>query len=107
MVIASMDYDRELAASAVDWILKTQGLKGSWGFYMPTAEETAYALQALCLWASKGGAVQRSVIQHGAAWLTDHMEPPYPPLWIAKSLYYSEWVVRAEILSALMMAARN
>lgn len=104
VVIAAHDYDRALARSAVEWILKTRNADGSWGFFMPTAEETAYALQALCIWSRNGGNVYRDIIQQGAAWLTEHMEPPYPPLWIAKSLYYSEWVVRAEILSALLLA---
>ncbi len=107
IIIAAMDYDRELAASAVDWILKTRSPKGSWGFFMPTAEETAYALQALCYWRRKGGQLPRQIIQESSAWLADHTEPPYPPFWISKTLYYSEWVVRAEILSALMMAAQS
>lgn len=104
IVIAAMDYDRALAASAIEWILNTRNPKGYWGYFMPTAEETAYALQALCAWVKSGGEVPRSVIRQGATWLEDHAEPPYPPFWISKTLYYSEWVVRSEIVSALLMA---
>jgi len=106
-IISSMDYDRTLAESAIQWILRTRSPKGSWGYFMPTAEETAYALHALCIWARSGGAVPRYLIQQSAVWLADHMDPPYPPLWIAKTLYCSEWVVRAEIITALILAANS
>jgi halimadienyl-diphosphate synthase len=102
--ISSMNYDPEMAGAAIRWILNMRHPTGAWGLYMATAEETAYALQALCLWARNGGEVPRWLIKESAAWLADHMEPPYPPLWIAKTLYYSEWIVRSEILSALLLA---
>ena len=101
-----MDYDRQLAETAIQWILRTRDPRGSWGFFMPTAEETAYALQALCFWAMNGGSVPRALIKQSAAWLVDHMQMPFPPLWIAKTLYYSEWIVRSEIISALVLAEK-
>lgn len=104
LVIACSGYDSELVSETVDWILQSQNEDGSWGYFAPTAEETAYALQALCFWHMQSGSVQKSVIRRGAAWLEAHSEPPYPALWIAKTLYYSEWVVRSEILSALILA---
>lgn len=103
VVIASAAYDPDLAFDVVDWIVKTQNADGSWGYFSATAEETAYALQALCVWAKDGGKTYKTQIQRGATWLEDHSQPPFPALWIAKSLYYSEWVVRAEILSALIL----
>ncbi len=105
-IMALMGYEPELARSGIDWILQSRNLDGSWGFYHPTAEETAYALQALSIWNQRAGRIPAEIIHTGAAWLEDHAQPPYPPLWIAKSLYYSEWVIRAEILSALMLAAQ-
>lgn len=105
-VISTMDYDRQLAETAIQWILRTRDPRGSWGFFMPTAEETAYALQALCFWAMNGGSVPRALIKQSAAWLVDHMQMPFPPLWIAKTLYYSEWIVRSEIISALVLAEK-
>lgn len=107
VMLACMEFDPAMAETAVHWILESRNPDGSWGHFTPTAEETAYALQALTLWNRSGGAVPRDIIRQSAAWLEDHAEPPYPPLWIAKSLYYSEWVVRAEIMSALIMAAQN
>jgi hypothetical protein len=93
-----------LIDDAVYWILTTQNRNGSWGYYVPTAEETAYCLQALCLWKKSGGQVPTDVIERGATWLEQHAEPPYEPLWIGKSLYAPVLVVRSAILSGLALA---
>jgi halimadienyl-diphosphate synthase len=106
-VIASAGYDDDLVDSAVHWILETQNADGSWGFYTPTAEETAYCLQALVIWGRHGGHVPTSVLQRGAAWLADRTDPPYPPLWIGKSLYTPVLVVRSAILSALVLVEQG
>jgi len=92
---------------AIYWILQTQNSDGSWGFYMPTAEETAYCLQALVKWKRHGHAVPESVLTRGADWLADHAEPPYPPLWIVKCLYSPVLLVRSAILSALMLVGQE
>jgi halimadienyl-diphosphate synthase len=103
-IIACLDYDDEIASKAVQWILNTQNPNGSWGYYdMPTAEETAYCLQSLAVWQKHKGRMLNEVMNKGAAWLADHLEPPYPPLWIGKCLYCPELVVRSAILSALVM----
>jgi hypothetical protein len=44
------------------------------------------------------------IILRGAAWLSEHAEPPYTPRWIGKSLYAPNLVVRSAILSALVLA---
>lgn len=103
-IIASAGYQEELTAQAVEWILNTQRADGSWGFYLPTAEETAYCLQSLATWKRWGHPVPAEVFRRGAAWLADHAEGPYPPLWIGKCLYCPELVVRSAVLSALIMA---
>jgi halimadienyl-diphosphate synthase len=89
---------------AIFWILATQNKDGSWGYYMPTAEETAYCLQALVVWRRWGGQVPLHAIERAAAWLERHSEPPYVPLWIGKSLYAPVLVVRSAILGALALA---
>jgi hypothetical protein len=43
-------------------------------------------------------------IEQGMRWLRSHTEPPYPPLWIGKSLYCPELLVQSVILSALALA---
>jgi len=103
-IINSCEYDRELASEAVEWIARTQNQNGSWGFYMPTAEETAYCLQALCHWKRCGGVVNSEQIKKGTGWLLEHADKPFPPLWIGKCLYSPYLVVQSAVISALMMA---
>ena len=104
-IIACAGFADELARSSVNWLLATQREDGSWGQHLPTAEETAYCLQALCVWMRYNGNAFSSFerLQQGATWLAEHAEPPYPPLWIGKGLYCPELVVRSAILSALRM----
>ena len=48
-IIAAESIADNLVEKAIDWILETQNHDGSWGYYVPTAEETAYCLQALII----------------------------------------------------------
>jgi len=102
-IISSMGIDDELVQNSVDWILANQRPSGDWGYYGSSAEETAYCIQALCAWKKSGGKVSKDVFFKGMQWLKQHSEPPYPFLWIAKTLNYSDWIIRAEILSALKL----
>jgi halimadienyl-diphosphate synthase len=106
-IIALRDLDKEMARKAVQWITDTQNADGSWGYYLPTAEETAYCLQALILWRRAGGKVPNKAIDTASLWLNDNREPPYPPLWIGKCLYHPEHVLRSAILSALTLAEQG
>jgi halimadienyl-diphosphate synthase len=100
-VIALEGLDDKMAADAVDWILSTQRRDGSWGWYVPTAEETAYALQALVIWHLKHkNDVPKKVLLDAYDWLATNAEAPYPPLWIGKCLYVPKIPVEAAILSA-------
>ncbi|KAF0107880.1 MAG: Halimadienyl diphosphate synthase (type-B diterpene cyclase) [Anaerolineaceae bacterium] len=104
-IINTCRYDRKLAKQAVDWILESQKPNGAWGFFhAPTAEETAYCIQALSVWNQTGGKIDPSVLRKASDWLLEHAEPPYPPMWIGKCLYCPEKVVRSSILSALSLA---
>jgi halimadienyl-diphosphate synthase len=106
-IIASAGYDNDLVERAVQWILDTQNADGSWGYYLPTAEETAYCLQALCIWQRSGKQVSSEVLRRGAAWLDGRTEPPYTLLWIGKSLYAPILVIRSAILSALRLVTEE
>jgi halimadienyl-diphosphate synthase len=99
----------EIVEKAGEWFLATQDQNGAWGVYsgMPTAEETAYALQALVIWRRNGGKVTKKALQRGAAWLEDHRQLPNPLLWIGKVLYCPEVIVRTAILSALEMVQQE
>ena len=103
-IIACAGLDNELVGESIEWILKTQNKNGSWGTYLPTAEETAYALQALWVWNQKVARVPGNVFLKGGQWLAEHMDDTYPPLWIGKCLYSPNLVIRSAIISALTLA---
>jgi len=103
-VIACAGIDNELVGESVEWILKTQNRNGAWGTYLPTAEETAYAIQALWVWDQKVAAIPKGVLKNGAHWLKDNMDKSYPPLWIGKCLYSPNLVIRSAVISALALA---
>ena len=103
-IIACANIDNDLVAESVDWILKTQNRDGSWGTYLSTAEETAYAIQALWTWDQKVASIPNNVLKNGARWLKEHIDDAYPPLWIGKCLYSPNLVIRSAIISALALA---
>lgn len=106
-IIAAAGYLDSLVEDAVSWFIDTQNEDGSWGYFMPTAEETAYALQALVCWQRAGHPVPPDTLKRGADWLESRIDPPYPPLYIGKCLYTPVLVVRATILSALALVAET
>lgn len=107
-VIFCQGFDDEMCKKAVDWIVSTQRSNGGWGYYgVATAEETAYCLQALGIWRRRTGRVPSIRVEHGRRWLIQNSEPPYPPLWIGKSLYCPELLVQSVVLSALALSQEN
>lgn len=96
---------RSAIEDAVFFLENTQNADGSWGYADATAEETAYALQALAVWRHQGGKVDKDVFRRGESWLAAHADPPYLPLWIGKCLYCPETVVRSAIVSALALVS--
>ena len=102
-VIACKEYHDNLIEPAVKWIMSTQQNNGSWGFYLQTAEETAYCLQALSIYRRKGGKVADEILERGANWLQKNQHTPFPLFWIGKGLYAGELVIRSAIISALAM----
>lgn len=100
-IVIGVGYMNELVADAVAWVIRTQNPDGSWGFYKPTAEETAYCLQALLTWHQQVHPIPIEVLERAAKWLIANVDPPYPSLWIGKCLYSSTLVAQSAILSAL------
>ena len=86
-IIACAGLANDLVEESVQWILSSQNKNGSWGTYISTAEETAYAIQALWVWDEKVAKIPKTTLKNGARWLKEHMDQPYPPLWIGKCLY--------------------
>lgn len=105
-VIICAGYLDDLINPAVEWILSTQHADGSWGFFLPTAEETAYCIQALCIARKNGRVIPVGSIKKGAAWLQQHSGPPYPLFWIGKGLYAGKMIVQSAIISALVLAGQ-
>ena len=103
-IIACANFARDLVEEAVEWILRTQNRDGSWGTYISTAEETAYAIQALWFWNQNVAKVPEIVLKNGARWLSEHMDQPYPPLWIGKCLYSPNLVIRSAVISAAALS---
>jgi halimadienyl-diphosphate synthase len=102
-IIACAGYDNELVSDSVDWLLSTQHANGAWGTYMPTAEETAYAMQALWVWNQSSSKIESKVLKKGVEWLEAHAHEPYQPLWIGKCLYSPHIVIRSAVASALTL----
>jgi hypothetical protein len=74
-----------MASQAVDWIVHTQRGNGGWGWHVPTAEETAYALQALIMWAQDGGGiVHADVLRRGYHWLCGSGNPCIRLLFLSR-----------------------
>jgi halimadienyl-diphosphate synthase len=103
-IIACAGFENELVRESVEWLLHSQNANGSWGTYIPTAEETAYALQALWTWNEKVAKIPKAAFRNGVRWLEEHIDPPYPPLWIGKCLYNPRLVIRSAVISALTLA---
>jgi halimadienyl-diphosphate synthase len=92
--------------SAVEWYLHTQRDDGSWGFFdKGTPEETAYALLALLHYHREVRPVNGCLLKRGAAYLRRAIDSDVaqPALWIAKTLYAPESIVRSAILSAAIL----
>ncbi|HET6823930.1 MAG TPA: hypothetical protein VFH34_14870 [Anaerolineales bacterium] len=103
-IIACAKLASGLVQDSVEWVLGSQNRDGSWGTYIPTAEETAYAIQALWFWNENVARVPKNALKHGARWLQEHIDQPYPPLWIGKCLYNPSLVIRSAVISALALA---
>ena len=109
-IIAALDIEPDLLQEPIKWLIQTQRPDGSWGYLAGTAEETAYALQALIFCHKhKKANISADLIKQATQYLetsTERRATHYKPLWIGKTLYYSTWVVHSAVLSALAMAQR-
>ena len=101
-IIACAGFANELVKGPVEWLIKTQHQDGSWGLFTSTAEETAYALQALWTWNNNAGKIPQAILLRGKNWLENN-EWDYSPLWIGKCLYTPKLVIDSAILSSLAL----
>ncbi len=103
-VIAAIGHDNGLARDMARCIAASQLRDGAWGYYGPTAEETAYCLQALLLFHRQVEPLDKDAISRGIDYLyQQYPSQSYPALWIDKCLYTPLRIVQSAILSALWM----
>jgi halimadienyl-diphosphate synthase len=103
-IIACAGFADELVAEAVEWLIKNQKFDGAWGTFNATAEETAYALQALWFWNQNGGNIPKSILLNGKRWLENN-KSKYEPLWIGKCLYSPRLVIDSAVFCALNLVS--
>ncbi|TME47103.1 MAG: hypothetical protein E6I56_05080 [Chloroflexi bacterium] len=98
----------DVCEPAFSWFLKTQRDDGSWGWFdRGTAEETAYAVQALML-APEALQVRLAAPLHKAAqYLNETEDEPVTPMWIGKTLYGPSQFIRSAVLSAQIQLIRS
>lgn len=86
---------------SVAWLLQRQHADGGWGDEISSAEETALAVLALsgAYWESD----LSGVIAKGKDWLDAHYDDPRPHKNIAKQLFTPDFIVEAEVLSAMLI----
>lgn len=107
LLIIANRYVNEFVPDALQWILDTQFPDGSWGYYVPSLEETAYCLQALFVLHRSGHSISVDVLQKGINWLLKNQDKLYNPLWIGKCLYSPTLVVKSAVLSTLLLGKQG
>ena len=108
VMLAALRCAPELVQPAIQWLLYTRDASGTWGYYAPTAEETAYAVLALRSARDAGYEVPLEILRPAVAYLQTHVGPALldcPALWIHKTLYAPVQIVQAAILAALLSCA--
>ena len=105
-VVACSGYADSILENAIEWIIQTQKKDGAWGYYLSTAEETAYCLQALSICKLNGKSIPIEILKRGKDWLMRKVHTSHPPLWIGKCLYCPELVVKSAIFSAFLLTSQ-
>jgi len=98
----------DLCTPAFRWIRESQRPDGSWGWFdRGTPEETAYAVQALMVAPLEFRQGTAQAMQRAAEYLNETEDEPVTPMWVGKTLYGPEQVVRSSVLSAQLLLARS
>ena len=98
----------DLCQPAFNWFKKNQREDGSWGWFgRGTAEETAYAVQALTLAPAEMKAGLSEPLRRAAEYLNEFGTEPVTPMWVGKTLYGPHQVIRSAVLSAQILLLRS
>ena len=107
-VFALITQAPDLCEPAFQWFIKTQREDGSWGWFgKGTPEETAYAVQALVLAPEAIRAKLGDCLERAGEYLNETEGEPVTPMWIGKTLYGPEQVIRSAVLSARILLQRS
>ena len=102
------DLDPSMTEKALNWIIRTQNIDGSWGLKLGTQEETSYALLALLYYHNHIEKIDTDIMKNGLRYLENNIKNDlYPELWIGKGLYCPYNVIRASILSAIYLCRKT
>jgi halimadienyl-diphosphate synthase len=98
----------DVCEPAFAWLKKTQREDGSWGWFSRgTAEETAYAVQALALAPEAFRREMAPSLERAAAYLNETEDEPVTPMWIGKTMFGPIQVIRSAVLSARILLSRS
>jgi halimadienyl-diphosphate synthase len=98
----------DVCLPAFKWLIKSQREDGSWGWFnQGTAEETAYAVQALMLAPAELKDGLQEAFRRASRYLNETEDQPVIPMWVGKTLYGPTEVVRSAVLSAQILLARS
>jgi hypothetical protein len=102
---AISELDTGLTEKAVNWLIDTQKIDGSWGISNGTQEETSYALLALLYYHFNVEKIDSSILKTAQSYLENNYNNDfYEELWLGKGLYCPQNVVKSSILSAIHMS---
>ena len=104
---AISDLDSSLTERALNWIIDTQNIDGSWGCVNGTQEETSYVVLALLYYHLNIEKIDTSIILNALNYLEHNFQnDQYPELWIGKGLYSPYNVIKSSILSAIYLGKK-
>ena len=93
-----------LVEESVQWILNIAKQEWLLGNLYLHRGRNCLCHSGLWVWNEKVAKIPKTAFRNGARWLKEHLDQPYPPLWIGKCLYNPSLVIRSAVISALALA---
>ncbi|MDQ6885569.1 MAG: hypothetical protein M3077_15240 [Candidatus Dormibacteraeota bacterium] len=107
-VFALSEAAPDVCLAAYTWFKNSQRADGSWGWFTQgTPEETAYAVQALLAAPAAIRADFEANLRQAEQYLNETEGELVIPMWVGKTLYAPDVVIRSAVLSARILLARR